>query len=117
MTKYYYAVPNGAIYGASLKMQNLAGEDVSGIYGDAGIFLEFDQNGGTFPLCTCSKDDVTTIPANSIVFLDETFHMPINPQRSCRIVIDTTSIPDTVEVTATLLVAAAARGDPSVQVV
>ena len=87
------------------------------MYGDAGIFLVYDEDGGQFPLCTCSKDDVTTIPANSVVWLDETFHVPLNPQRNCRIAIDTTSIPDTVIVTPSLLIAATARGNPDVQVV
>jgi len=117
VSRYYYNVPNGPIFGASLKLQNLDGTDVSGVYGDAGIFLVYDDEGAQFPLCTCSKDDVTTIPANSVVFLDETFHTPINPQRNCRIAIDTTSIPDTVVVTAVLLIGAAARGNSDVQVV
>lgn len=99
MTRYYQYPPNGKIYGASLKIQNTSTEDVTGLYGDAGIFLTFGGQGGDgspeqeFPLVTAAHNGIVTIPAGSVVWISNYLAAPIKPQQQCRIAIDSTSIP------------------------
>ena len=116
MTRYYYPVPNGTIYGSALKIQNTSSDAVEGVYSDCGIFITYDD-GSEFPLITASKDDVTTIPANSVVWIHQTEPTPWKPNQQCRIAIDSTSLPSTCILTPVIKLGIVATGDPSVQVV
>lgn len=104
--RYYYYPPNGMIYGASLKIRNTSTQDVTGLYGDSGIFVTFGGQGGDggaeqeFPLVTAANNGVVTIPAASVVWISNYLPAPIKPQQQCRIAVDSTSIPDTCELTA-----------------
>lgn len=116
MTRFYYPTPNGVIYGAALKIQNLSDEGVEGVYSDCGIFLTYND-GGEFPLITASQDDVVTIPANSVVWIHSTEPMPFKPVQQCRIAIDSTSLPDTCLLTPFIKLGVVANGDTKTQVV
>ena len=88
-----------------MKIQNTTDTDVTGLWGDAGIFLTFGGQGGDgspeqeFPLVTAADQGITTIPAASTVWIHNEFPAPVKPQQQCRIAIDTTSIPNTCIVT------------------
>ena len=114
--RYYYPVPNGIIYGSALRIQNNSDKAVEGVYSDCGIFLTYND-GGEFPLITASKDDVLTIPANSVVWIHQTEPQPYKPVQQCRIAIDSTSLPDTCLLTPYIKLGVAVVGDPSKQVV
>lgn len=104
--RYYNYPPNGMIYGASLKIQNTSSEDVTGLYGDSGIFLTFGGEGGDgspeqeFPLVTAAENGIVTIPAYSTVWINRSLPAPIKPQQQCRIAVDSTSIPQSCILTA-----------------
>ena len=104
-TRYYYYPPNGMIYGASLKIENTSGQDVTGLYGDSGIFITFGGQGGDgspeqeFPLVTAGQNGIATIPARSTVWISNYLPAPIKPQQQCRIAVDSTSIPNTCNLT------------------
>lgn len=89
------------IYGASLAIQNNDVADVSGIYGDVGIFLTFGGQGGDgskeqeFPLVTAAQNGVASIPAGSTVWISNYLPAPIKPHQQCRLMIDSTSLPKT----------------------
>lgn len=116
MSKYYYPIPNGPIYGASLKIENMGDTDVTGIYADSGIFVSYDDGSGvTVPFATCGDRGLIEIPAHSTVFIDSKLPQPMQVQRQCRIVIDSTSLPSSCNLTAALLVGTAKVGNPNVQ--
>ena len=114
--RYYYPVPNGIIYGASLKIENNSESDVTGIYSDCGIFLTYDD-GSEFPLITASQGNLLTIPANTTVWIHSTQPQPYKPSQQCRIAIDSTSLPDTCRLTAVIKLGVVPVGDSSKQVV
>lgn len=93
------------IYGASLKIQNGSTQDVTGIWGDAGIYLTFGGAGGDgspeqeFPLVTAANNGIVTIPAASTVWIYNYLPAPIKPQQQCRIAVDSTSLPNTCTLT------------------
>ena len=105
MATYYEYPPNALIYGASLRIQNLNNQEVTGVYGDAGIFLTFGGQGGDagiqneFPLVTASQNGIVDIPGGSTVWISNYLPAPIKPHQQCRIAIDTTSLPKTCIVT------------------
>lgn len=116
MTSYNYAVPNGIIYGCSLKIENTSDKDVEGVYSDAGIFLSYND-GGEFPLITASKDDVVKIPANTTVWIHATEPTPWKPIQQCKLRIDSTSLPRSCVLTPVIKLGVAVVGDPKTQVV
>ena len=114
MSRYHYPVPNGPIYGATLKIENKSDEDVTGIYPDSGIFISYDDGSGVVdPIATIG--DRVEIPAHATIFISEKLPQPMQVQRQCRIVIDSTSLPNTCELTASLLVGVAKVGNSNVQ--
>lgn len=117
MTSYLYPVPNGVIYGCSLKIENRSDTEVTGVYSDCGVFLSYNEDGAEFPLITASKDDVISIPANSTVWIHATEPTPWKPSQQCRLRIDSTSLPNTCLLTPVVKLGVAVVGDPSKQVV
>lgn len=116
MSRYYYPVPNGPIYGASLKIENMGDTDVTGIYADSGIFVSYDDGSGVMvPIATCGDRGLIEIPAHSTVYIDSKLPQPMQVQRQCRIVIDSTSLPSDCLLSASLLVGTAKVGNPNVQ--
>lgn len=116
MSRYYYPIPNGPIYGASLQIENTSDDDVTGIYSDSGIFVSYDGGSGVMvPIATCGDNGLIEIPAHATVFISTKLPNPMQIQRQCRIVIDSTSLPSSCNLTAALLVGTAPVGNPNVQ--
>lgn len=113
---YYYPVPNGVIYGCSLKIENMGDVAVEGVYSDAGVFISYND-GSEFPLITAGQADVTRIPANSTVWIHSTEPTPWKPNQQCRLKVDSTSLPITCKLTPVIKLGVAVHGDPSKQVV
>lgn len=92
MTSYQYPPPNARIHGAALKITNTS-TIVNGIYSGSGIFLDDGEN--RFPLITAGKEDLVTIPEYSTIYLYQYFDTPILLRENVRIVVDSTSLPNT----------------------
>lgn len=105
MTGYYEPVPAGKIFGAALKVTNTSETDVTGIYADAGIFLHFSDD-TDYPLMTFGADGVTTIPANSTIYIEAKFPEPFVAWTNCQLRVDSTSIPSDCILTPVLLIGA-----------
>lgn len=116
MSRYYFPIPNGPIYGASLKIENTGDTDVTGVYSDSGIFVSYDDGSGVeVPIATCGDYGVVEVPAHATVFVNKQLPNAMQIQRQCRIFIDSTSLPSSCNLTAALLVGTAPVGNPDVQ--
>ena len=93
MANYSYTIPNANVHGVSLKITN-EGDIVNGIYSGAGVFVD-NGDGNLYPLITVGKEDLTTIPANSVIYVHEQLHTPIRLRENVRVVVDSTAIPTT----------------------
>lgn len=101
MTAYEYTVPNTEVAGLALKIQN-TGSIVNGIYSGSGVFL---SDGTTmFPLITAGKDEIVDIPGNSVIYMYELFPVKMRFRENMRLVVESTSLPDTCIMTPILLV-------------
>lgn len=105
MARYYQYLPNGMLYGASMKIRNTSNQTVTNLYGDAGLFITFggvdgDNNAEMeFPLVTLSDSNVTEIPAGATVWITNYLPAPVKPQQQCRLAVDSTSLPSTCMLT------------------
>lgn len=106
MTRYFFPVPNGPIYGAALRVTNTDSGAVTGLYADAGVFLTYDD-GSEIPLATIGQQGITTFPANSVVWIHQMLPTPIQAGRQCRIAVDSTSLPSTCRLKVNLAIGAA----------
>ena len=97
MTGYEYTIPNSPCHGVALRIQNL-GEIVNGIYSNVGVFVS-NSDGTRYPLITAGKDQLVDIPANSIINIFEHFPTPLLFRENCRIIVDSTDLPDTCVLT------------------
>ena len=93
MTGYAYTIPNSKCHGVALRIQNM-GDIVNGIYSNVGIFVSMGD-GTLYPLITAGKDQLVDIPANSIINVYEHFPTPLHFRENCRIIVDSTDLPDT----------------------
>lgn len=110
MVRYFYPVPNGVIHGASLKIQNTSDGPINQLYADAGVFLVYGD-GNEFPLVTLADANFTEIPANGIVWCTHEFVAPFKPYQSCRIAVDSTSLPQACLLTPVIHLGVVANGN------
>ena len=95
---YMLPVPNAKIHGVALRIDSENLTDLSGVYSAVGVFVDHGDN-VRFPLVTVGKEDVTTIPALSTIYIYAQFHTPIYFEENCRVIVDTTSLPNTCKLT------------------
>lgn len=103
MSSYYFPVPNGKILGASLQIVNHSGNDVSGIWSNVGLFLEYDADKANYPIVTAGQTDTVTIPANSTINITVNLPNPINAFALGRFRLDSTDLPSDCDITPVLL--------------
>lgn len=92
-TGYQYTIPNSMCHGVALRIQN-NGSIVNGIYSGVGVFVD-NGDGSRYPLITAGKDQLVDIPANSVIYVYEHFPTPLLFRENCRIVVDSTDLPNT----------------------
>lgn len=100
-TDYQYTIPNSNCHGVSLKIQN-SGDIVNGIYSAVGVFVD-NGDGTRYPLLTAGKQELVDIPAYSVIYIEQKFQVPILFRENCRIIVDSTDLPNTCTLTPTFL--------------
>lgn len=93
MMGYEYTIPNSPCHGVALQIKNL-GNIVNGIYSNVGVFVS-NSDGTRYPLITAGKDQLVDIPANSVINVFEHFPTPLYFRENCRIIVDSTDLPNT----------------------